>query len=75
MPEPRTHLLAHRDGIALFPLHEAFMAAVEMEDPATGEAVTFGEFLERHGGRGPAGGPLRLNPGPTVIEAEVEVLP
>lgn len=65
-------LLAVETG--LFPLHEAFMAAVETEDPATGETVTFGELLERHGSRGPAEGPLMLVPAPTIIEADVEVL-
>lgn len=65
-------LLAVETG--LFPLHEAFMAAVETEDPETGESVTWGELLERHGAGGPQG--LRLlPPTPHIIEAEVEVLP
>jgi len=61
-------LLAVETG--LFPLHEAFMASVETEDPETGDVVTWGELLERRGSGGPHG--LRLLAPPLrVIEAEV----
>jgi hypothetical protein len=63
-------LLAVETG--LFPLHEAFMAAVETEDPQTGESVTWGELLERHGASGP-GGLRLLSPAPHIIEAEYAI--
>jgi hypothetical protein len=59
-------LLAVETG--LFPLHEAFMASVETEDPETGESITWGEMLERHGAGG-VGGLRLLGSGPKVIEA------
>lgn len=61
-------LLAVETG--LFPLHEAFMAAVETEDPDTGEVITWGEMLERHGAGGPGGLKL-LGSGAPVVEAVV----
>ena len=65
-------LLAVETG--LFPLHEAFMASVETEDPETGECITWGDLLERHGSGGP-GGLRLLPPAPHVVEGSFEVLP
>lgn len=63
-------LLAVKTG--LFPVHEVFMAQVEARDPDTGEMVTVGELVERHGAIAPGGG-LRLLPAPPTIEAVYEV--
>lgn len=58
-------LLAVETG--LFPVHEVFMAQVEARDPETGELVTVGDLLERHGALAPGGG-IRLLPAPPVLE-------
>ena len=62
-------LLAVHTG--LFPLHEAFMAAVETVDPETGETTTVGELFDRHAVL--EAGVLRLNPGPPVLDVEYEL--
>ena len=56
----------------LFLPHEAFMSSVETEDPETGETLTWGELLERHGSGGPGGLKLLASGSePPVIEAVV----
>jgi hypothetical protein len=63
-------LLAVETG--LFPLHEAFMAQVEMEDPAGGDPITVGQLFEAQATRGRGGALLMLAaPAPTV-EADYE---
>lgn len=52
----------------LFPIHEVFMAQTEVYDHDSGETITFGELLERRGGR-TAGGALQLRAGPPVVDA------
>lgn len=64
-------LLAVETG--LFPVHEVFMGQVEARDPTTGELVTVGELVARHGTIASGGG-LLLLPAPPTLDADYEVL-
>ena len=57
-------LLAAELGI--IEIHEAFMWAVEVEDPATGRVSTFGEFVSNSFHAVGSGGSLKLKPGTTA---------
>lgn len=63
-------LLAIETG--LFPVHEVFFAQIETQDPVSGQLITMGELLERHGAMTHAG-TVKLLPAPPTIDAEFQV--